>query len=77
MSISTEEKKRSDTQIVKKEEYIAGTVFDHTVKHTDAYYEQYIKQFVPTPQKSLTADQTMKLASVGIYPRNTSLFSTN
>lgn len=35
------------------EQYIAGEPFDHTIEHSDIYYEQYIKNFVSNPKKRL------------------------
>lgn len=35
------------------EKYDANDPFDHTVEHSDAYYEQYIKQFVPNGKRRL------------------------
>ncbi len=36
-----------------KDQYISNEVFDHTVEHSDDYYEQYIKNFVPNNKKRL------------------------
>ena len=33
------------------EQYVVGEKFDHTVVHSDAYYEQYIQNFVPNKKK--------------------------
>lgn len=30
-----------------EEQYVPGELFDHTVEHSDAYYEQYIQNFEP------------------------------
>lgn len=38
---------------VTEEQYIAGEPFDHTIEHSDAYYEQYIENFVPNKKKRL------------------------
>ena len=35
------------------EQYIPGEPFDYTTKHSDAYYEQYIANFVPNSRKRL------------------------
>ena len=45
MSIQTEEKK------IVLEEYTPGDAFDHTVKHSDTYYEQYITAFEPNTKR--------------------------
>ena len=34
-----------------EETYVAGEPFDHTVEHSDEYYEQYIANFVPNTKK--------------------------
>lgn len=47
MSVLTEEKKTFD------EEFVVGKPFDHTIKHSDTYYEQYIQNFVPNKKKRL------------------------
>ena len=36
-----------------EEKYIPGEPFDHTVQHSDTYYEQYIQSFVPNKKKRL------------------------
>ena len=36
-----------------EEQYIEGEPFDHTIEHSDAYYEQYIANFVPNQKKRL------------------------
>lgn len=38
---------------VADEEYVMGEPFDHTVKHSDTYYEQYIQSFVPNKKRRL------------------------
>lgn len=35
------------------EQYVEGEPFDHTVEHSDVYYEQYIECFVPNTNKRL------------------------
>lgn len=40
-------------EVILEEEYVAGEPFDHTVKHSDTYYEQYIENFVPNKKKRL------------------------
>ena len=35
------------------EHYQPGDPFDHTVKHSDAYYEEYMAAFEPNPKKRL------------------------
>ena len=52
MSVSTENIATSNTKIA-KEQYVVGEPFDHTVKHSSAYYEQYIKNFIPNERKRL------------------------
>ena len=52
MSVLTEEIKLLDDGI-ETEQYIVGKPFDHTIKHSDAYYEQYIENFVPNKKKRL------------------------
>ena len=37
----------------KEEQYVVGEPFDHTVEHSDTYYEQYIENFVPNKKKRL------------------------
>ena len=34
-----------------EEQYVPGEVFDHTVEHSDVYYEQYIQNFEPNNNK--------------------------
>lgn len=41
-----------DGEIV-EEEYVASEPFDHTVKHSDTYYEKYIQNFEPNHKKRL------------------------
>lgn len=36
-----------------EEQYVPGMLFDHTVKHSDTYYEQYIENFKPNEKKRL------------------------
>lgn len=36
-----------------EEHYIQGEPFDHTVKHSDTYYEEYIASFEPSKKKKL------------------------
>ena len=36
-----------------EEQYVAGEPFDHTIEHSDTYYEQYIENFVPNKKKRL------------------------
>ena len=36
-----------------EEHYDAGVPFDHTVEHSDAYYEEYIAQFEPNTDRRL------------------------
>ena len=45
MSILTEEKE------IVLEEYTPGAAFDHSVKHSDTYYEQYITAFEPNAKR--------------------------
>ena len=42
-----------DEANIAEEQYVAGIPFDHTVKHSDLYYEQYIQNFVPNAKKRL------------------------
>ena len=49
MEVMTEEMEEG----VLKEEYVAGESFDHSIMHSDAYYEQYIENFVPNRKKRL------------------------
>jgi O-antigen biosynthesis protein WbqP len=50
MNAITEEVKVLDQQ-EREEQYDSGKPFDHTVKHSDAYYEQYMQSFVPNSNK--------------------------
>ncbi len=36
-----------------EDNYVPGEYFDYNVKHSDTYYEQYIKNFVPNKKKRL------------------------
>lgn len=36
-----------------EEQYVVGEPFDHTIEHSDTYYEQYIANFVPNKKKRL------------------------
>ena len=36
-----------------EEQYVVGEPFDHTVEHSDDYYEQYIKCFIPNNSKRI------------------------
>ena len=36
-----------------EEQYIPGDVFDHTVEHSDTYYEQYMANFKPNAKRRL------------------------
>ena len=38
-------------EIELQDEYVAGEKFNHQVKHSDAYYEQYIENFEPNRSK--------------------------
>lgn len=40
-------------QVVTEEQYTPGEAFDHTVEHSDAYYEQYIACFEPNKKRRL------------------------
>ena len=42
----------SDQEAI-EEQYIAGEPFDHTIKHSDAYYEQYMASFKPNTKRRL------------------------
>lgn len=50
MNVLTEEIEALDEEIT-EEQYVAGEAFDHTVEHSDVYYEQYIESFVPNQKK--------------------------
>ena len=50
MNVVTEKIKAFDQEAF-EEQYDANVPFDHTVKHSDAYYEQYIQAFVPNQGK--------------------------
>ena len=51
MSVLTEEIEILNT--IPEEQYVAGEPFDHTRKHSDLYYEQYIESFVPNEKSRL------------------------
>ena len=40
-------------QSIVEEEYVVGEPFDHKIKHSNTYYEQYIESFVPNEKKRL------------------------
>ena len=40
-TLKENEKNMFDRVTSEEEQYIAGEPFDHKVKHSDAYYEQY------------------------------------
>lgn len=50
MNVLTEEIKALAEEAT-EEQYVAGEPFDHTIKHSDTYYEQYIENFVPNKKK--------------------------
>lgn len=50
MNVLTEEVEILREESV-EEEYVVGEPFDHTVEHSDRYYEQYIQNFVPNQKK--------------------------
>ena len=52
MDVLTEEIEMLSEEIT-EEQYIAGEPFDHTIEHSDTYYEQYIQNFVPNEKKRL------------------------
>ena len=52
MSVLTEEIEVVDEEQT-EEQYVAGKPFDHTIVHSDTYYEQYIENFVPNKKKRL------------------------
>ena len=52
MSVLTEEFEVLGEEVV-EEQYIVGEPFDHTIEHSDTYYEQYIENFVPNKKKRL------------------------
>ena len=39
--------------ITEQEQYNSGDAFDHTIEHSDSYYEQYMDSFIPNTQKRL------------------------
>ena len=52
MEVVAEEISILNEEIV-EEQYVVGDLFDHTVEHSDAYYEQYIENFVPNKKRRL------------------------
>ncbi|MBE5739714.1 MAG: sugar transferase [Clostridiales bacterium] len=52
MSVLTEEVKVLDKELI-KEQYVAEETFDYSIEHSDAYYEQYIENFIPNKNKRL------------------------
>lgn len=52
MSVLTEEIEVVDEELI-EEQYVAGEPFDHTIEHSDTFYEQYIENFVPNKKKRL------------------------
>lgn len=52
MDVLTEEVEVVDEELL-EEQYVSGTPFDHTIEHSDTYYEQYIENFVPNHKKRL------------------------
>ena len=40
MSVLTQEIEIVDEELI-EEQYVVGEPFDHTIEHSDAYYEQY------------------------------------
>ena len=46
MSVLTEEIVEVEQELI-EEQYVAGEPFDHTIEHSDTYYEEYIENFVP------------------------------
>lgn len=52
MDVLTEEIEFLDEEVT-EEQYVAGKPFDHTIEHSDAYYEQYIENFVPNWKRRL------------------------
>lgn len=52
MDVITEEIEILDEEAT-EEQYVAGEPFDHTIEHSDAYYEQYVENFVPNQKRRL------------------------
>ena len=52
MSVITENIATIDAEIL-DEQYVVGDIFDHTIEHSDTYYEQYIESFVANNKKRL------------------------
>ena len=52
MSVLTEEIVEVEQELI-EEQYVAGEPFDHTIEHSDTYYEEYIENFVPNKKKRL------------------------
>lgn len=52
MNVLTEEIEALNEELI-EEQYVAGEPFDHTIEHSDTYYEQYIESFVPNKKKRL------------------------
>ena len=52
-TLKENEKNMFDRVTSEEEQYIAGEPFDHKVKHSDAYYEQYVENFEPNKKKRL------------------------
>ena len=50
-TLKENEKNMFDRVTSEEEQYIAGEPFDHKVKHSDAYYEQYVENFEPNKKK--------------------------
>ena len=53
MGVLTEDKEVVGEQNMTEEQYTVGEPFNHYVKHSDIYYEQYIENFVPNNKKRL------------------------
>jgi O-antigen biosynthesis protein WbqP len=52
MSVLVEKTQSNDMEVI-EEQYVVGMPFDHTVEHSDTYYEQYMENFVPNPEKRI------------------------
>ena len=52
MSVLTQENEIVDEELI-EEQYVVGEPFDHTIEHSDSYYEQYMENFVPNKKKRL------------------------
>ena len=52
MNVVTDNNKILDNEAL-EEQYVPGEPFDHTVIHSDTFYEQYIASFVPNQKKRL------------------------